>query len=192
MQASRLNTLLASADCLVSAEAMDAAYDRLAGAIEQDWSVHIQDQVPLVLVVMSGGLVAAGKLLSRLQYPVELDYLHVTRYGEATQGGVLRWLVRPRYSLAKRHVLVVDDIFDEGITLQEISESCLRDGAASVRSVVAVNKEHLRKVEHFKPDYVGVSVEDRFLVGEGMDYRGYFRNLNGIFALTATLDQELT
>ncbi|OYY73505.1 MAG: hypoxanthine-guanine phosphoribosyltransferase [Gammaproteobacteria bacterium 28-57-27] len=188
MQASRLDALLASAECLVSADTMNAAYDALAVQIEQDWVSEIQDQVPLVLVVMSGGLVAAGKLLSRLHYPLELDYLHVTRYGEATQGGVLRWLVRPRCSLAKRHVLVVDDIFDEGITLQEITESCLRDGAASVRSVVAVNKDHPRKVEHFKPDYVGVTVEDRFLVGEGMDYRGYFRSLNGIFALTSTLD----
>lgn len=187
MQASRLNALLDSADCLVSAEEMNAAYARLAHDIERDWSSTIEDHVPLVLVVMSGGLVAAGKLLSRLRYPLELDYLHVTRYGEATQGGVLRWLVRPRYSLAKRHVLIVDDIFDEGITLKEITESCLRDGAASVRSVVAVNKDHPRKMANFSPDYVGVTVEDRFLVGEGMDYRGYFRNLNGIFALNTTL-----
>jgi len=59
MQASQLNALLASADCLVSSAAMDAAYARLAAAIEQDWVAHIQDEVPLVLVVMSGGLVAA-------------------------------------------------------------------------------------------------------------------------------------
>jgi len=82
----------------------------------------------------------------------------------------------------------VDDIFDEGITLREITEACLRDGAASVRSVVAVDKNHERKVSNFRPDYVGVAVEDRFLVGEGMDYRGYFRSLNGIYALTRALD----
>jgi len=187
MQASQLNALLASADCLVSSVEMDAAYARLAAAIEQDWLVQIEDQVPLVLVVMSGGLVAAGKLLSRLHYPVELDYLHVSRYGEATQGGALHWLVRPRHSLAKRHVLIVDDIFDEGVTLRELTEACWRDGAASVRSVVAVNKDHARKVSDFRPDYVGVTVEDRFLVGEGMDYRGYFRSLNGIYALNETL-----
>ncbi len=188
MQASRLKELLSSADCLVSAEDMDKVYTRLAHAIEQDWSTRIHEQTPLVLVVMTGGLVAAGQLLRRLNTPLEVDYLHVTRYGEATQGGVLRWLARPRYSLAKRHVLVVDDIFDEGITLKEISESCLRDGAASVQSVVTVNKDHSRKVSGFRPNYVGVSVEDRFLIGEGMDYRGYFRNLNGIYALTSTLE----
>ena len=188
MQVTRLSALLDSADCLVSAEEMDTAYARLAQNIERDWSAMIDGQVPLVLVVMSGGLVAAGKLLTRLRYPLELDYLHVTRYGEATQGGALHWLVRPRYSLAKRHVLIVDDIFDEGITLNEITESCLRDGAASVRSAVAVNKDHPRKITGFAPDYVGVTVEDRFLVGEGMDYRGYFRNLNGIYALNETLE----
>lgn len=188
MQVSTLNALLAGAECLVSAEVMDAAYARLADLIEQDWIAQTCDQVPLVLVVMSGGLIAAGKLLSRLHHPLELDYLHVTRYGEATQGGVLHWLVRPRYSLARRHVLIVDDIFDEGITLKEIIEFCQREGVASVRSVVAVDKDHPRKVADFRPDYVGVTVEDRFLVGEGMDYCGYFRNLNGIYALTSTLE----
>ncbi|MEW5837424.1 MAG: hypoxanthine-guanine phosphoribosyltransferase [Pseudomonadota bacterium] len=188
MLAARLNQLLQTADCLVSSKDMDAAYDRLAQAIEQDWACRIDGQTPLVLVVMTGGLVAAGKLLSRLNYPLELDYLQVTRYGEATQGGTLRWLVRPRHSLAKRHVLIVDDIFDEGVTLQEITQSCWRDGAASVQSVVAVNKNHPRKVSGFFPDYVGVKVEDRFLVGEGMDYRGYFRNLNGVYALNEVLE----
>lgn len=184
MQVSELNGLLSRAECLVSASVMDAVYARLAEEIEQDWETVLGDSVPLVLVVMTGGLVAAGKLLSRLVRPLELDYLHVTRYGESTQGGELHWLVRPRYSLAQRNILIIDDIFDEGITLKAITEACLRDGAASVRSVVAVNKLHARKVVGFKPDYVGLDVDDHFIVGEGMDYRGYFRNLNGIYMLT--------
>lgn len=179
MQAAELNALLARAECLVDAADMDAVYDRLAAAIRHD----LEDKVPLVLVVMTGGVVAAGKLLARLDFPLEIDYLHATRYGEATSGGELRWLVRPRHSLAKRHVLIIDDIFDEGVTLKAIVEACHTDGAASVRSVVPVNKLHGRKVGNYAPDYVGLDVEDRFLVGEGMDFRGYFRNLNGIYAL---------
>lgn len=187
MQASELKDILSRSECLVSASVMDAAYARLAMAIEQDWTKILDDRVPLVLVVMSGGLVAAGKLLSRLERPLELDYLHATRYGEATLGGELHWLVRPRYSLAQRDVLIIDDIFDEGITLKAITEACLRDGAASVRSVVAVNKLHARKISGFKPDYIGVEVDDYFIVGEGMDYRGYFRNLNGIYVLNENI-----
>lgn len=179
MQAAELNVLRAQAECLVDAADMDGAYDRLATAIRAD----LEDKVPLVLVVMTGGVIAAGKLLPRLDFPLEVDYLHATRYGEATSGGELRWLARPRHSLARRHVLVIDDIFDEGVTLKAIVEACHTEGAASVRSAVPVNKLHGRKVKDFVPDYIGVDVPDRFLVGEGMDFRGYFRNLNGIYAL---------
>ncbi|MGB9669846.1 MAG: hypoxanthine-guanine phosphoribosyltransferase [Halothiobacillaceae bacterium] len=182
MQAAELNALLVRAECLVDAAAMDSAYDRLAAAIRAD----LADRVPLVLVVMTGGVIAAGKLLPRLDFPLELDYLHATRYGEATSGGELRWLARPRHSLAGRHVLVIDDIFDEGVTLKAIVEACRLEGAASVRSAVPVNKLHGRKVDGFVPDYIGIDVPDCFLVGEGMDYQGYFRNLNGIHALPDT------
>ncbi len=188
MQASKVLALLQSADCLVSAADMDAAYMRLAEQVEHDWQNRLQDQIPLLLVVMSGGMIAAGKLMRGLRYPFELDYLQASRYGESTTGGELRWLARPRHSLAQRHVLIVDDIFDEGVTLRQIVAACMREGAASVRSLVAVNKIHARKVADYQPDFIGVSVEDRFLVGEGMDYRGYFRQLNGIYALTQTLD----
>ncbi|TQV64063.1 MAG: hypoxanthine-guanine phosphoribosyltransferase [Halothiobacillaceae bacterium] len=179
MHAAELNALLARAECLVDAERMERIYDRLAEEIRRD----LEDKVPLVLVVMTGGVVAAGKLLTRLGFPLEIDYLHATRYGEATSGGELRWLVRPRHSLARRHVLIIDDIFDEGVTLKAIVEACQMDGAASVRSAVPVNKLHNRKVAGFRPEYIGLDVEDRFLVGEGMDFRGYFRNLNGIHVL---------
>ncbi|MEO1750459.1 hypoxanthine-guanine phosphoribosyltransferase [Thiofaba sp. EF100] len=182
MQAAELNALRARAECLVDGASMEAAYDRLAESIRSD----LADRIPLVLVVMTGGVIAAGKLLPRLDFPLEIDYLHATRYGEATRGGELRWLARPRHSLAGRHVLIIDDIFDEGVTLKAIVEACRIEGAASVRCAVAVDKRHGRKVEGFLPDYVGVEVPDRFLVGEGMDYRGYFRNLNGIHALPDT------
>ncbi|MEW6446242.1 MAG: hypoxanthine-guanine phosphoribosyltransferase [Pseudomonadota bacterium] len=179
MDAGKLNALLDRAECLVDAGTMHAVYDRLADEIRAE----LADAMPLVLVVMTGGLIPAGKLLARFDFPLEIDYLHVTRYGDATRGGELRWLARPRLSMARRHVLVIDDIFDEGITLKAIVEACHLEGAASVRSVAPVNKLHPRKVEGFRPDFIGLSVEDRFLIGEGMDYRGYFRNLNGIHAL---------
>lgn len=179
MQAAELNALREQAECLVDPLTMEAAYDKLAAAIRLD----LAERVPLVLVVMTGGLIAAGRLLPRLDFPLELDYLHAARYGHATAGGDLRWLARPRHSLAGRHVLIIDDIFDEGLTLKAIVEACQLEGALSVRCAVPVSKVHGRKVKGFVPDYIGVEVPDRFLVGEGMDYQGFFRNLNGIWAL---------
>ena len=81
-----------------------------------------------------------------------------------------------------RNILVVDDIFDEGITLLEIDKYCKGKGATKVYSAVLVNKIHDRKVD-YAPDFIGLELEDRYLFGFGMDYKNYLRNINGIHAV---------
>ncbi|HHI92094.1 MAG TPA: hypoxanthine-guanine phosphoribosyltransferase [Gammaproteobacteria bacterium] len=166
------------ADCLFSAEQVSAALNSMAEKI----SARHRDNHPLVLCVMNGGLIVTGELLLRLDFPLEQDYLHATRYRGKTQGGELKWLVEPRSSLKDRHVLVVDDILDEGYTLAAIVAYCQQAGARSVETVALVEKIHNRK-HGIKADYIGLEVEDRYLFGYGMDYKGYLRNAAGIFAV---------
>ena len=84
--------------------------------------------------------------------------------------------------MQNRHVLIIDDILDEGLTLAAIVEYCQNNGAQTVETAVLVDKRHNRK--HFsKANYVGVEVNDRYVFGYGMDYKGYLRNVNGIYAL---------
>ncbi|MFO7808509.1 hypoxanthine-guanine phosphoribosyltransferase [Guyparkeria sp.] len=174
-----LDTLLARCECLVSAEAMQSTYTRLAGEINR----QLAGRLPVVLAVMNGGLISAGQLLPRLDFPLELSYLHATRYRGATTGGALKWLAQPDIELAGREVLLVDDILDEGTTLAAVREWCIDAGAARVWIAVATEKQHNRKVSGLTVDFCGVSVPDRYIFGEGMDYHGYFRNLPGIHAL---------
>ncbi|MFN2381036.1 MAG: hypoxanthine-guanine phosphoribosyltransferase [Guyparkeria sp.] len=178
-QSEQLDALLARCECLVPAEEMQAAYARLAREINQ----QLAGRLPLVLAVMNGGLVSVGQLLSRLEFPLELSYLHATRYRGATSGGALKWLAQPDIELAGREVLLVDDILDEGYTLSAVREWCHDAGAARVWIAVATDKQHDRKVPGLSADFSGVPVPDRYIFGEGMDYHGYFRNLPGIYAL---------
>ncbi len=171
--------VLRQADLLYSPGEVESAYERLARAI----TAVLADRDPLVLSVMVGGLVVAGKLLPRLDFPLEVDYIHATRYGGQTQGSELHWRAYPATPLEGRAVLVVDDILDEGLTLAAILDHCRAKGAREVYSAVLVEKCHQRKPAMQHADFTGVSVEDRYVFGCGMDYRGYLRNVSGIYAV---------
>lgn len=170
--------VLARADCLHSSAEVDAAFDRMAASITQ----QIGDSEPLVICVMQGGLISTGLLLARLHFPLQIDYIHASRYGGETRGGELDWKVAPHHDLKGRTVLLVDDIHDEGITLKAIIDYCKQQGAAQVLSAVLVNKLHQRKCTP-AADFVGLDVEDRYLFGYGMDYKGHLRNAPGIYAV---------
>lgn len=168
----------ARAEPLVGHAAVEAALDRMAAGIAD----ALADLDPLVLCVMTGGVVACGLLLPRLDFPLRFDYVHATRYRGATSGGEIHWLHRPSDAIRGEHVLIVDDIFDAGTTLAAIVEACRADGAESVHSAVLVEKDRPRVCGH-RPDFVGVTVPDRYVIGCGLDFRGYFRNARGILAV---------
>jgi hypoxanthine phosphoribosyltransferase len=174
--------VLREAELLYPAAAVEAALDRMAQAI----TARLHDQDPLVLVVMNGALIPAGQLLTRLDFPFQISYLHATRYQSGTRGGELHWLARPSMAVADRVVLVIDDIFDEGKTLHAIVTELRRWNARAVYSAVLVNKIHDRK-EPLVVDFVGLEVADRYVFGYGMDYQEYWRNARGIYALKENL-----
>jgi hypoxanthine phosphoribosyltransferase len=166
-----------AADCCFTRSQVQATIERLAQVITQDY----QDKNPLLLCVMNGGLIFTGELLLKLSFPLQYDYIHATRYAGQTRGGELNWIAESGISLQDRHVLIVDDINDEGITLTAIVEHCKSQNPLSVKTVVLVDKQHERK--KIKADYQGLSVEDRYVFGYGMDYKDYWRNAPGIFAV---------
>ena len=173
-----LNSILNEADCLVSETQLNEALDKMAQQISDD----LADKQPIVICVMNGGLLPTGALLQRLQFPLELDYVHASRYGMNTSGSELNWTRYPQADFKGRDVLIVDDIFDQGHTVEAIIHWFEENGAGNVYSATVINKLHDRKVE-MRPDYIGLDIEDRFLFGYGMDYQGYFRNLQGIYAV---------
>lgn len=168
------------ADLLHGEAEVEQAIDKMAAAITEDWA----DANPVIFSILNGGLVIGGKLLTKLNFPLEASYMHATRYRNTTTGNELEWKVRPFVDFKDRPVLIVDDILDEGHTLAAIIKYCEEQGASDVRVAVLVDKVHDRKARPgMEADYTGLKVEDRYLFGYGMDYHGYWRNAPGIFAV---------
>lgn len=170
----------AKAERLFSRSEVEAALDRMAVEI----NARLSDRDPLLLSIMIGGIVPTGLLLPRLSFPLQVDYLHVTRYRGRTAGGTLRWIKHPDISLHGRAVLVIDDVLDEGITLSAIVEACKARGASEVLTAVLVEKRLERYEGLRKADFTGLSADNRYLFGYGMDYKLYLRNADGIFAVS--------
>ena len=168
---------------IVSADAVNASIVRMADAIRAD----IGDAFPLVLSVMGGAAVFTGMLLPHLDFPLEFDYIHLTRYRNTTQGSPdMHWRVAPRESVKDRVVLVLDDILDEGETMAAIRDRILDMGAKRFMSAVLCEKT-LAKAKPLHPDFCGFTVPDRYVFGCGMDAKGYWRKLPTIRALTANI-----
>ncbi len=176
----RIKQIFARAKCLYSSSAIEQALQGMADVIHKD----LQDEDPVVLCVLIGGVVLTGKLLTLLDFPLQVDYIHATRYGDKTTGSRLEWVAKPRVSLKGRTVLIVDDILDRGVTLAGIVDYCREQGAKEIKTAVLVEKEVSRPDDAVqKADYTGVVVENRYVFGYGMDYKGYLRNAPGIFAV---------
>ena len=169
---------LENSDLVSSADEVQAAIRRLAREIERE----LKDRYPLVLVVMGGAVVFAGQLLPLLHMPLDVDYIHVTRYGAAVTGGGIEWRVEPPRGVRGRAVLVVDDILDGGQTMRAIRERLMEFGAASFQCAVLVEKI-LKTEKPLCADFVGLRIPDRFVFGCGMDAKGYWRNLPEIRAM---------
>ncbi len=179
MDIQHFNEVLAEADLLISEEQIQKALASMASQIDSE----LADEYPLLLCVMNGGLMTLGHMVPNMKIPHEQDYVHASRYGDATTGAELKWKARPTVSLKDRTVILVDDILDVGTTLLELKKYCEAEGAKSVKTAVLVDKQHDRRVDGITADYVGMPVEDRFIFGFGMDYKGAWRNLPAIYAV---------
>lgn len=170
--------LLEQSELLYTAEMISAAISRVGAEI----SAQLRDSNPIVLCIVNGGIVFAGQILPHFSFPLQLDYIHASRYQNATVGQSLVWQALPTLDMNERTVLLLDDILDAGITLKAVQDKCFALGAAKVLTAVLVEK----KLDQSKPitaDFVGLSVPDRYVFGYGMDVYGWWRNLPAIYAL---------
>ena len=172
------NYLLRDSDLLFTEAQVSSAVDHIA----QDITREMSHALPLVLCVMTGGLFLTGALLPKLKFPLELDYVHATRYRGETQGHEVLWEALPHQDIHGRTILLVDDILDEGHTLAAVRDKLLKLGANQISIAVLVEKD----LDHTTPigaDFVGLTVPDRYVFGCGMDAYGWWRNLTEIRAL---------
>lgn len=175
----QIEDALRHSECLISSLEVSAAYERLAASI----NLHYAGQNPIVMVVMNGGLIPAGQLLTKFTFYHRMYYIHATRYRDNQGTHEVAWKFKPDVELAGEDILLIDDIFDEGITLKAVVDELKKENPRSINTCVLLNKVHDRKVQDFAVDFVGLEVADRYVYGCGMDYHGYLRHMPGIYAL---------
>lgn len=161
---------------------IDSALNNVAEQLNQRFE-NIQTPV-VVINILNGGLVTTAHLLLKLNFMVELDCVNATRYRKQTSGSDLEWKLHPSTVLRNATVLLIDDIYDEGITLAAVKDYCLKQSAKEVVTAVLLNKERKRKVKDLVPDYVALTVPDVYVYGFGLDYGGHYRNAPGIYSLS--------
>ncbi|HCU89240.1 MAG TPA: hypoxanthine-guanine phosphoribosyltransferase [Gammaproteobacteria bacterium] len=168
-----------NADQLFTEADVEQSIDNMATQI----TARLEGRNPLLLTVMNGGMVITSRLLSRLDFPLQVDYVHPTRYGNETSGKALEWIRQPPATVKGRTVLLIDDILDQGITLQSVVNSCQDIGASEVLTAVLLVKLIPQRAGLTETDFFGISTPDRYIFGSGMDYKTYWRNGTGIFAV---------
>jgi len=173
-----IREVFAKATCLYPKSEVETALDRMALEIHDTLS----QTNPIFICVVVGGIVPLGNLLPRLDFPLEVDYVHATRYRGDLTGKDLQWKAKPSCNMEGRTVVIVDDILDGGITMTGIIEFCKENGASKVYTAVLVDKCHARLPSgHAKADFSGLDVANHYVFGYGMDYKGYLRNAPGIY-----------
>jgi len=174
-----LERVLQQAELVFDTETIEEAIERLAERLRE----RLGAETPLVLCVMQGGLMFTARLMPQLPLGAEFDYIHASRYRDSTRGQTLEWLAYPKKQLENRTVVILDDILDEGHTLAAIERYCREQGASDVISAVLLQKKHERLARGVSCEYVALEVDDRYVFGYGMDYKGKLRHLDKIYAI---------
>jgi len=176
MQLEKAQQIHRDANLLFDPKEVEQGIADLAAEVAKD----CENDFPLVLCVMNGGLYLTGQLLRHWDFPLTVDYVHATRYRLATLGKDVLWKAYPQNDLKDRHVIIIDDIFDQGYTLEEVKSYCIKHGAKKCTSVFLIRKTHERKKADIQPDYIGLECGDCYVYGAGMDLNGHYRNLSSI------------
>jgi len=167
-----------SSEALYTPESISKRVAELARSVSDD-----AEAGELVLVVvLKGAFPFAADFMREASVPVVLDFIRARSYSGGESSGRVEFLLEPTLDLRGRHVIVLEDILDTGITAKAIFERIAESGPATLKLCTLLNKAGRREVE-IEADYVGFEIDNRFVVGYGMDYEENFRDLPGIHVL---------
>jgi hypoxanthine phosphoribosyltransferase len=173
-------------EILIGAEELQARVRELAAAVSADY----RGKEVLLLGILKGAVMFMVDLSRQMDIPLELDFMAISSYGNSTESsGVVRILKDLEAPIAGKHVLVVEDIIDTGLTLRYLMESLQQRGPASLRVCALLDKSKTRD-KVVEPAYLGFNIPDRFVVGYGLDYAQKYRNLPYIGVLKPSVYRE--
>jgi len=161
---------------LIKHQEIERAVARLALAIRHDY----KDKNPLLIGILKGSFIFMADLVREINMPLEVDFIRLSSYGGGIESsGKIKVLSRLNEPVEGRHVLIVEDIIDTGLTTAYFIKYLKRKGPASVRLCALTEKPSRRKTD-VKIDYIGFTVPDKFIVGYGIDWNEKYRNMRDI------------
>lgn len=164
---------------LLPADEIKKRVSELARQIEKDY----EGKNPIMIGILKGAFVFLSDLVRELNIPVEIDFMSVSSYGSSTRtSGIVKIEKDLDRDIKDRHVIIVEDILDTGLTLHYLLETLKARQPASLAICTLLLKEDRQQVE-ITPRYVGFTIPDEFVVGYGLDYAGQFRHLPSIYAV---------
>jgi len=164
---------------IIAAADIEAALQKMAA----DLQPVVSEGNCELLGIMMGAMYPLVRISQLLEGDFQLDTCHATRYEAGLEGKELAWVKQPGLEMEGKNVIVIDDIFDQGITLEAVVAACHANGAAKVVSAVLATKDHEDQRSDYRPDFSALTVPDRYVFGYGMDYKGRWRHLPDIHAL---------
>jgi hypoxanthine phosphoribosyltransferase len=169
----------------ISKNEIETLNQKLGSAISSDYaSILTNDESLLVVVTLKGAMIFGSDLIRHLSVPMELDFVRLASYGSGTKSsGAVRFLKDMESSPEGRHILVLDEIVDSGRTLAFLTEHLKAFSPKSIRLCSLLSKPSRREVD-VKLDYLGREIEDKFVVGYGLDFGEKYRNLPDICILS--------
>lgn len=166
-------------EVLIPSEEIQEKVREIGASITQDYA----GEKPLMICILRGAVVFLGDLVRRVDLPCEMDFMDISSYGTGTSSsGVVRIIKDLEEDITGRHVIVVEDIIDTGLTLSYLRRSLLARRPASLEICSLLSKPERRRAE-LDVRYLGFEVPDEFVVGYGLDYAGAYRNLPDICVL---------
>jgi hypoxanthine phosphoribosyltransferase len=161
------------AEIMLDQEAIQAKVKELGAILSRDY----QGKRPLVICVLKGAQIFVSDLMRSLEIPMEVDFMAVSSYGASTKSsGVVRILKDLETGIEGRHIIIAEDIIDTGLTLSYLKNNLSSRRPASLKICTLLDKPSRRQVD-IMPDYCGFTIPDKFVVGYGLDFNEFYRNL---------------
>jgi hypoxanthine phosphoribosyltransferase len=178
----------ANLELLISSETIDHRLQEIAQGIEKEY----RGKELVLISVMKGAMCITSDLMRYLHIPCTIECMRASSYGQnGAKRGLLTISGMDQLDLSTKHLLIIDDILDSGYTMRGIIEYLQQKHPKSIKTLVLLSKNIPRDIAYC-PDYVLFDIPDRFVVGYGLDYKEYYRNLPGIYAFIGDIPSDVS
>ncbi|GAB1405976.1 MAG: hypoxanthine phosphoribosyltransferase [Lentimicrobiaceae bacterium] len=165
-------------EVFIPAEVIDRAVQRIANQINED----MQDKVPLFIIVLNGAFMFASDLLKKIKVENNLSFVKLSSYEGTKSNQIVKELIGLNEIIKDRSVIIVEDIIDTGLTVRRMLDILQEQEVAQVKIATLFHKPEAFR-SNYNIDYIGMEIENHFILGYGLDYDGYARNLPDIYKL---------